>query len=148
MASRQTSAAYFLALCCLAPLALAAALSTGWLTLPQTLPGTGYLLVMLIAAPIVEELVFRGQLQPRLTAYFAGNVATPLRAHVAAIGITSVAFAAVHWLASPTSASWWVALPSLGLGVLQAKTVKWQLCALLHSFFNLVWCIAVWLQGR
>ncbi len=144
----QTSAAYLVGLCLFAPIGMAALLGTGWLVLPKTLPGTGYLLVMLVAAPILEELIFRGYLQPCLSAYLAGKLASPLQADLAAIGATSFAFATVHWLASPTPASWWVAIPSLGLGLLQVKTGKWQLCALLHSFFNLVWCLAIWLHGR
>ena len=140
-------------MCGLAPVALAAALATGWLTLPKVLPSAAYLLLMLIAAPVIEEYVFRGRLQPWITTFFGGKgtstqACQALPAHAAAIVLTSLAFAWLHWLAIPMPASWWVVLPSLALGVLQAKTGQWQFSAVLHSSFNTVWCVAIWLQGQ
>ena len=134
-------------LCLLAPVGLGWAVSAGLVTLPATLPATGQLLVLLIAAPIIEELVFRGHLQPQLTTFFARKTDEGLMAHAAAIGVTSLIFAALHWFASPTASSWWVALPSLALGTLQARSGKWQFCAVLHSAFNAVWCLTIWRQG-
>lgn len=151
LTERQSNRVWLACMCGLAPVALAAALATGWLTLPKVLPSAAYLLVMLIAAPVIEEYVFRGRLQPWITTFIGDKVASTqacpaLPAHAAAIVLTSLAFATLHWLASPMLAVWWVMLPSLALGVLQAKTGQWQFCAVLHSSFNAVWCVAIWSQ--
>lgn len=146
--ARQSSVIWLACLCLLAPFGLNAVVAVGWVVVPGALPTPRQLLVMLIAAPIIEELVFRGHMQPWLTTHFAGKAAAGQKAHAAAIAATSLVFVALHWLANPTPVMGWVALPSVALGVLQAKGGRWQLCALLHSSFNAVWCWTIWLQAR
>lgn len=148
--ARPSSLNWLAGLFLLAPVGLWGLVTAGWLALPAALPGPGQLAILLIAAPIIEEFVFRGNLQP-WTANWLGERLTDrldgkLKAQLAAILVTSLVFAALHWLASGAGASGWVLLPSLALGWLQVKTHNWKLCALLHSGFNAVWCAAIWLQ--
>ena len=151
LASSASSLGWLVGLFLLAPVGLWVAVIAGWFSLPAALPPPGQIAVLLIAAPIIEEWVFRGQLQPwlsnqllsRLANQFANSAPAELNVLIATVVATSLAFAALHWFASGTVASWWVFLPSLALGWLQIKTGDWRLCALLHSSFNAVWCAAI-----
>ena len=151
LAGRVSSLGWLVGLSLLAPVGLWVAVVAGWFALPAALPPPGQVAVLLIAAPIIEEWVFRGQLQPwlsnqllrRLANELADSAPAELNVQLAAVVATSLAFAALHWFASGTAASWWVFLPSLALGWLQIKTDDWRLCALLHSSFNAVWCLAI-----
>jgi membrane protease YdiL (CAAX protease family) len=84
----------------------------------------GYATVVVIVAPIVEELLFRGAgfglLEP-----FVG----PMRAAV----LVGLAFAAVHGLliGFPVIATF-----GIGLAILRARTDSLYPCILLHSAFN------------
>lgn len=148
MQARLSSLAWFSGLFLLAPVALGAGVESNLLTLPAALPAPSQMLVMLVAAPVLEEWVFRAHLQPWLAGRLLAQTSSQTGAHLAAIVATSAAFAAMHWVFNPLPAAWWVFLPSLAFGVLQAKTSQWQLCAALHSSYNAVWCLAIWLQVR
>lgn len=152
LTGRTSGLVWLVGLFLLAPVGLWVAVAAGWIALPVALPPPGQIAVLLIAAPIIEEWVFRGHLQPWLSNQLVGRLANrhaesipaKLNLQLAAIVVTSLTFAVMHWFASGAAASWWVFLPSLALGWLQIKTGDWRLCALLHSSFNAVWCTAIW----
>ena len=89
---------------------------------------------VLLAAPVIEEWIFRVRLQAALTDYLRLKLPL-LSAHIASIALISVVFAACHaplmgWQAA------WVVVPSLALGACWAATQSGWRCALMHSFFN------------
>lgn len=87
---------------------------------------TDYLL-FLVLAPVVEELIFRGWIQPELGHRGFGPWASN--------GLTSVLFASAHLPLLGLNAVWWV-LPSLLLGYLRISTGQVQVCMAMHAWFN------------
>jgi uncharacterized protein len=92
-----------------------------------------FLFKLLFWGPIVEEIVFRAGLQRRLMGYF----------HNAwmANGITSVAFALIHYLLAGNLANLAVFIPSLAFGWLYQQTGKLHWAIALHVGFNLLFLL-------
>lgn len=112
-------------------------------TFPSPGPGLTSWLVLLLAAPCLEEIVFRAGLQHGLHAWFGGHAA----AGAGAIGISAVAFASLHAALNPSPWAWWTVLPALALGALYQRTRRVGPCVALHAFFNLLWLAAPPLPG-
>jgi uncharacterized protein len=87
--------------------------------------------VICVGAPLVEELVFRGLLQPRLVARFGA---------VAGIALASALFGAAHLLGwnGPLTfgTAWAIAFGGLALGTLRHYTGRLGPSILAHAFFN------------
>jgi membrane protease YdiL (CAAX protease family) len=91
-------------------------------------------LTLLLAAPVLEEMVFRGGLMESL-------LRTGARAWVANL-IATAAFVLAHALVRGAALALAVALPSLLLGVLYARQRRVAPCIGLHAFFNLAWLVS------
>ena len=95
------------------------------------LPDLRTLVLLLGAAPVLEELVFRGGLQEQL---LLARVSP-----MAANALTAVAFALGHGL----TRSWWLAagvlLPAWALGALYQRERRLAPCVAAHAAMNLVW---------
>jgi membrane protease YdiL (CAAX protease family) len=87
--------------------------------------------VICIGAPLVEELLFRGLLQPRLVTRFG-----PVRG----IALASALFGAAHLLGwnGPLTfgTAWAIAFGGLALGALRHYTGRLGSSILAHAFFN------------
>jgi membrane protease YdiL (CAAX protease family) len=109
----------------------------------QTWP---YWLWLLVAAPLVEETVFRPLLQQGLhqrllgAGLHIGRVRQEPWAGHLANSITAIAFAAVHAPSHGWLAVLWLA-PGLALGEIWRRGQSLWVCVALHSWFNL--CLAV-----
>lgn len=89
------------------------------------------LAVLLVAAPLVEETVFRAGLQERL-----------LRARLApwqANALTALAFGAAHVLAQGRVDGLAVMLPALFVGALYARGRRLAPCVACHAAMNAAW---------
>lgn len=88
-------------------------------------------LLLLVIAPVLEEVVFRAGLQEAL-----------LRRHIhsptSTVG-TAMAFALMHGLTRSWLLAGWVFVPALVLGALYAHTRRLGPVVVLHSAMNLVW---------
>jgi membrane protease YdiL (CAAX protease family) len=92
---------------------------------------TARVLVLLVAAPLLEEAIFRAGLQEWM-----------IRSrHSAArcIGVTAVVFAAAHALARPEAMTLTLLLPGVLLGMLYQRTRSVVACAALHAAMNGFW---------
>jgi membrane protease YdiL (CAAX protease family) len=89
---------------------------------------------LLLWGPVVEEIVFRAGLQRQLMGYF--------HKHWIANGITSVAFALLHYILSGNLASLAIFAPSIALGWLYQRTGKVAWPMALHAVFNLLYILA------
>jgi membrane protease YdiL (CAAX protease family) len=97
-------------------------------------PGNGWLLLMagivVLAVPVLEEVMYRGMLQQALVGVAVGRWT--------AILLTSVMFALMHvgtarWHAVPA-----VFVLSLGFGWIYEKTGRLSACIVMHMLFNAV----------
>jgi uncharacterized protein len=113
-----------------------AAASFGFGLQPEQCSDTWFHFKLLLWGPIVEEIVFRAGLQRRLMGYFHNNWM--------ANGITSVAFALMHYVLIGNLISLAVFVPSLALGWVYQKTNSLSYAISLHMIFNLIhlllWC--------
>ncbi|MGZ8259155.1 MAG: JDVT-CTERM system glutamic-type intramembrane protease MrtJ [Caldimonas sp.] len=95
------------------------------------MPTFGLLALLLVGAPLLEEVVFRGGLQEQLL----GRLSP-----AAANASTAVAFALAHGV---TRSSWWLAsavlLPACALGCLYERERRLAPCVLAHAAMNLLW---------
>lgn len=94
-------------------------------------------LAVVVAAPVAEEMFFRGFLQGRLRQGFGP---------VLAIGLTTIAFSLVHYsgnLLHPLG----VAVMSIGCGVLRERTGSLWPAILLHAVNNSLVVVALVLRG-
>jgi membrane protease YdiL (CAAX protease family) len=89
--------------------------------------------VLLVAAPLAEEVVFRGGLQHALLA----TALAPWQANVA----TAAVFASLHALLHATVGGLATALPSLLLGLVYQRTGRIAPCVLLHAAMNGAWLL-------
>lgn len=97
---------------------------------------------VLLAAPALEEWVFRVLLQAGVQAHIARVTAKPCWTKHGANALVAFCFAAAHVPAQGWLALWWV-LPSLVLGELWRRHGRWWLCVLAHAGFNLsLWVAA------
>ncbi len=104
--------------------------------------------VALIAfASIVEEIVFRGALQPALARAFAGRLPSRWQASflTPANLATSAVFAAFHLWRHPLAVAVGVFAVSLVYGRARELSGRWWPAALLHLAFNLLLYAASWL---
>lgn len=95
------------------------------------LPDLRTLALLLGAAPVLEELVFRSGLQEQL---LLARVSP-----IAANALTAAAFALGHGL----TRSWWLAagvlLPAWALGTLYQRQRRLAPCVAAHAAMNLIW---------
>jgi membrane protease YdiL (CAAX protease family) len=100
-------------------------------------PGEIAELIFLIClvAPLVEELIYRGFLWPRLRQHFSGGVAT---------GVSALLFAALHWQLDSFLPHF---LAGLVLGELRRYTGSLTLCVSAHATVNAVTVAVLW-AGR
>lgn len=87
--------------------------------------------MLLVAAPLLEEAVFRGGLQEWL-------MRSRHRAEIC-IGATAVAFAAAHALARQDASAASLLLPGIALGLLYQRTRSLWLCIAAHAAMNAAW---------
>lgn len=99
---------------------------------PPAAAGTG-LLLMLTLVPLVEELAFRGALQPALLHLTGGRRTGPLSL---ANLLTSLAFGALHALRRPVTAAAGVFAPSLVFGWFRERHGSVLPPLLLHLAWN------------
>jgi membrane protease YdiL (CAAX protease family) len=96
-------------------------------------PGDGWLVVMsalvVIATPVLEELLYRGLLQEALRGIGSGRWP--------AIAITSVIFAAMHWQNTAPHAVISLFVLSLGFGWAYERTGRLTASIVMHMLFNL-----------
>lgn len=107
--------------------------------------------VALIAfASIVEEIVFRGALQPALDRAFAGRLPGRWQAGflTPANLVTSTVFAAFHLWRHPLVVAVGVFPVSLVYGRARELSGRWWPAALLHLAFNLLLYAASWWLAR
>lgn len=88
----------------------------------------------LIAAPLIEELFFRGVVQSGLRARSGFWGRAPV-----AIGVTAACFAVAHLAATSTVHTALVLAPALVIGWAYERTRSIPLCVALHSAANAAW---------
>ncbi|MBH03553.1 MAG: hypothetical protein CMP08_05450 [Xanthomonadales bacterium] len=122
----------------LTPLGPLMAIMTGWAIWQPHWPALSSLIMGVVAAPVIEEIVFRGGLQSLL----ARNRTLRL-AHVGPIGaanaLASVGFAAGHVVMRDSMAVALVFLPSLVLGWLYDRCGRLGPVIGVHASYNLAW---------
>jgi len=100
-----------------------------------TLPAVKTLLIIAMVSPVLEEIVFRGGLQPWL-----GNQSFIPSQSVAGITaanvLTSVVFAAFHLFNQPPLWAAAVFLPSLVFGWIRDRSGSVWPCIVLHIWYN------------
>lgn len=121
----------------LAPVWLAGTLAAiGWAEVTGTgtaSPHLPALLLSVLVYPALEEIVFRGMVQPALLGVTRAACLGPL---TAANVSTSLLFSAAHLFAhSPTHAAW-VILPSLAFGLFRDRTASVLPGLFLHVSWN------------
>lgn len=87
--------------------------------------------VLLLAAPVLEEAVFRAGLHEALlrrgTAAWATNV------------LTAGVFGCAHVVLHNDPASGWVVLPALAIGAVYIRWRRLRWCVALHAAMNATW---------
>lgn len=100
---------------------------------------------VLMAAPALEEFVFRGLLQNGLQSHIRRIITRFGLADHSANVLTASCFALTHAPAQGWLALWW-SLPSLLLGELWRRHRSVWLCALVHAAFNIsLWSVSEWI---
>jgi len=126
----------FLAALGVAPLALLtfwlAGVSLAPLDWPLDRPGRFIGLVLLW--PVMEEVIFRGALQPALARQSWGR--RSLAGLTTANGVTSLVFAAVHFFSHPPLWAILVVIPSLIFGYFRDRHNSLQSPIILHVAYN------------
>ncbi|MEP6875294.1 MAG: JDVT-CTERM system glutamic-type intramembrane protease [Burkholderiales bacterium] len=87
--------------------------------------------VLIVLAPLTEELVFRAGLHESLL--------RGLRAPWVANTLTALVFALAHVLARGEAAAFGVALPALLVGIVYQRWRRVWPCVLLHAAMNAIW---------
>jgi membrane protease YdiL (CAAX protease family) len=87
--------------------------------------------LLLVLAPLLEEVVFRAGLHE--------NLLRRLRSPLVANALTALAFALAHVLVRGEAAAFAVALPALLIGLVYQRWRKIWPCVLLHAAMNAVW---------
>jgi len=98
---------------------------------PQQAP-LAFLLVV-IAYPVLEEIVFRGWLQESLRRHIPWQVPGPVSS---ANLFTSIVFAALHVIINSNPVSAWVFFPSLVFGYCKDRYRTLTAPIILHIFYN------------
>lgn len=125
------------------PLLWALLLAWGWHVQLRPWLGLGpwALLQKLLLYPVLEEIVFRGQLQPWLHARLSRHTG-----HAAAAWWAISSQAILFGLAHVPSQGWQglsVLVPGWVLGVLFWQTQRLHWCMLVHAWYNLGWLLLV-----
>lgn len=99
--------------------------------------------VLLVVAPVVEEIVFRAGLHEAMLNHRWLASANPWAANA----LTAAAFASAHavWHGGPLV--WLTVVPALGIGLVYQRGRRVIPCIALHAFFNAVWLAAVGLPA-
>ncbi len=101
----------------------------------------------LMAAPVLEELVFRSGLQAWLTQLLAPNARSNARGHrrraSLANVVTAIAFAVAHMVVRPGWLSALTLFPALLLGWVYQRTQRLRECVALHAAFNAFWLLSL-----
>jgi membrane protease YdiL (CAAX protease family) len=117
---------------------LAAAAATA--AVVGALAGPAPVLRFLLAAPLLEELVFRAGLQEALLRRSAGRSDS---AALAVNALTALAFAAAHAARQPAATAALTFLPALLIGALYQQQRRVLPCIAVHALFNAVWLLWV-----
>jgi membrane protease YdiL (CAAX protease family) len=114
---------------------------TGGLAVAMCLPALSHdALLLIVLAPLLEEIVFRGGIQESLLRRLSpSRAAGSWVVNVA----TAIAFAAAHTLTQLSFVSVLTVLPALVIGWLYQRTRRLAPCVALHAFFNAVWLFGV-----
>jgi membrane protease YdiL (CAAX protease family) len=100
-------------------------------------------ILMIVAAPVLEELAFRGAVtdlvQALLKRLAIADTSTLTRTNV----ITSLAFAACHLPYQPIGMAAAVLLPSLLLGKVREVTGSVVPCMVIHAWFNACYLMVI-----
>lgn len=113
-----------------------AALAAARLVSPQLDAATVSLLKLLLIAPLIEEMFFRGVVHAGLRRRH--DILGQPRV---AIVVTAIAFGAAHLAIAPWSHALAVMLPALAIGWVYERSRSVLLCVLLHAMCNLCWLL-------
>lgn len=105
-------------------------------------------LLLLIVAPILEELAFREAVQSTFSAMLQGAEVSRYLPFTLANGVTSLTFAVFHLPSHSTMGAIATLAPSLILGLIREKTGSVWKCILLHAWFNACFLSAIWLLSQ
>jgi len=111
-----------------------------WVMWPSGARPSGPSLLLLVVAPTLEEIVFRGGLQEGLLRRVGES-----RAGLANL-LTGAAFAIAHVVVRPTLASLLTLLPALAIGAVYQRRRRIAPCIVLHVVFNGMWLLWVGLS--
>jgi hypothetical protein len=111
-----------------------------WVVWPSGALSSNGSLLLLLLAPTLEEIVFRGGLHE----WLLRRVGDP-RAGVANL-LTGAAFAIAHVVVRPTLASLLTLLPALAIGAIYQRRRRIAPCIALHIVFNGMWLLWVGLS--
>jgi membrane protease YdiL (CAAX protease family) len=100
------------------------------------------LLLLLVAAPVLEELVFRGLIQEWLAAAAARHCLPAIGRMTAANLLTSLAFAACHLPYQTPELACLIVVPSLVFGRLKELHVSLVPAMLMHAWYNAALLVA------
>lgn len=104
----------------------------GWLQGGVT-PGLSMLALWVVVYPVLEEIVFRGLIQPALVQPTRGLRWGPV---TLANGLTSILFAAMHLFSHPPHHATLVLWPSLLFGIFRDRSASVLPGMLLHVSWN------------
>lgn len=90
--------------------------------------------VLLCAAPLLEEAVFRAGLHEALLRHGRGLLL--------ANGLTALAFGTLHVVVRGDAAAFAVALPALAIGWTYGRWRRLRWCVALHAAMNAIWLAA------
>jgi len=93
-------------------------------------------LSLLVLAPMLEEIVFRGGVQEWLMSRLGDSRV------VMAAPLTATLFAAAHVVARPTLGSVLTVLPALAIGVIYQRCRRLAPCIAAHVVFNGIWLLS------
>ena len=122
----------------LTPLGPLVAIVTDWASWHPHWPARSILTMGVVAAPVIEEIVFRGGLQSLLARNQALRRAR-LGPISAANALASIVFAAGHVVLQDSAVIGLVFLPSLVLGWLYERTGRLGPVMGVHAVSNLAW---------
>ncbi len=91
---------------------------------------------LILVAPLLEEIVFRGGLQSALLRHVDANDAAGL---MRANALTALAFGAAHLLTRPSWLAAATVLPALVIGWAYQRHRSVAVCVGLHALFNAIW---------
>jgi len=110
---------------------------TFWTVSPSALPLSHASLSLLVLAPTLEEIVFRGGIQEWLLSRLG-----EARAVLANL-LTAAVFAVAHVVVRPTLASLLTVLPALAIGLIYQRGRRLAPCIAAHIVFNGIWLLWV-----